>query len=284
MKIISKQGFFYLKHSFRKDGNVKTRGKYLGKTIPQNIETIKSQFLQEIINEQLYEKLTRIKKEFQKEWKKYPPSIQKKYLIDLSVKFTYNSNAIEGSTITRDETEDIIKHKISPHKSLADTQETILHSRVFLNAISLKTFNLKTLLSWHKELFAETKQDMAGKVRDYIVSVGDYRTPDWQDLEDLLKSYFKWLRQNKKMNPVQLAARAHYKFEKIHPFGDGNGRIGRLIIAQILKSSGYPILVVEYKKRKSYYRALGKTEDKFVNYLMQRYLKSFKHYLENSSK
>ena len=67
----------------------------------------------------------------------------------------------------------------------------------------------------------------------------------------------------KEKNAVEHAARIHYQFEKIHPFGDGNGRIGRLIMNYMLWHAGYPMLIIEYKKRKSYYQALTKEEEGF---------------------
>ncbi|TAL51804.1 MAG: Fic family protein [Nanoarchaeota archaeon] len=177
-----------------------------------------------------------------------------------------------------------MKEKISPNKPLPDILETISHSKVFFIALhEKKPLSERMVLSWHHDLFKETKPDIAGKIRDYLVRVGDYRAPDWQDLKKLMKEYFEWHEKNKKtMHPVELAARAHYKFEKIHPFGDGNGRVGRLIIENLLKNRGYPLLIINYKDRKSYYRALKRTENDFVNYFIKRYLSKYKEFLENS--
>ena len=127
------------------------------------------------------------------------------------------------------------------------------------------------MLQWHKTIFSETKADIAGKYREYLVRIGDYVAPDWQDVKVLMKQLILFIKDNKG-NAVEKAARAHYQFERIHPFGDGNGRIGRLLMNYILWHSGWPMLIIEYKKRTAYYRALNKGEDGFVNYFLRRYL------------
>ncbi len=281
MNIIKRSSYYYLSNTFRLKGKVVHREKYLGKEIPKNIEELKESFLRECMQEELIKKLKLIKENFRKEWKRYPESVKKEMLIDFSIEFTYNTNAIEGSTVTLEETEDIIKRKIAPNKLIRDIQETVSHSKVFFEALNdKKEISLGKLLYWHKEIFSGTKADIAGKMRDYLVKVGGYTAPDWQDLTKLLAKFFRWYGKSQKiMNPVEFAARAHYKFEKLHPFGDGNGRIGRLIIAGILRKNNYPLLIIEYKKRKPYYHALNKDENYFVSYLIRRYIKAHKKYL-----
>ena len=282
MKVVKYENYYYLSHSFRYDGNVVHKQKYLGKNLPANLEEIKEGFLHECMQGSIFNKLRVIQKKFSKEWKRYPESIKKEILIDLSISFTYNTNAIEGSTITLHETEEIIKRKIAPNKPLRDIQETINHSKVFFKTINEKSkLSIELLLKWHKEIFLDTKQDIAGRFRDYLVKVGNYRAPDWQDIGKMMKEFSAGYNKNiKVMHPVELAARAHYRFEKIHPFGDGNGRIGRLIIAYILKKANYPLLIIEHKKRKSYYHALTKTEIDFMNWFFRSYVSAHRRYLK----
>lgn len=282
MNIIKRKDYYYLANSFRKDGKVIHRENYLGKSIPENIEEIKNAFFHECLQMGVMQKLKSIKKNFRKEWRRYPQSVKKEMLVDLSISFTYNTNAIEGSTITPQETEDIIRNKISPNKPIRDVQETLNHSKVFFEVLNeKKDISKHLILKWHEDIFKDTKQDIAGKIRDYLVRVGNYVAPDWQDLNVLIKQFFDWYNKNKNtMNSVELAARAHYRFEKIHPFGDGNGRLGRLIIAYTLKKGKHPLLIIEHKKRKSYYHALTKSENDFINFFFKRYISAHRKYLK----
>ena len=271
MRLIKKDGYYYLKHSFRKDSKVITREKYLGREVPNNIEEIKQELRKES-QKSLFIKLEKIRAGFQQEWKRCPESAKQREKEEIAIAFTYNTNAIEGSTITLEETREIIIDRTAPNKPLKDIRETEAHFKTFLEMLEKpEKVSKELLLKWHKDIFGETKPDIAGRFRDFLVRVGSYRAPDWQDVEDLMKGFFEFVKEAK-LNPVELAARAHYKFEKIHPFGDGNGRIGRLIMNHILWYRGYPMIIIEYAKKKSYYKALQRPEDIFVNYFLRRYL------------
>ena len=233
---------------------------------------VKEDFNEEFKSD-LNEKLELIKKSFGAEWNRIPESARKKELEEISIAFTYNTNAIEGSTITLEETREIIHDKIAPNKSLRDVKETEAHSMVFLKMLNKKEeIGKKLLLDWHKEIFDNTKKDIAGRFRDYLVRVGTYLAPDWQEVDKMIDKLIVFIKNQKNINPVELSARAHYRFEKIHPFGDGNGRIGRLLMNYILWYSGYPMLIIEKSKRKSYYKAISGDEERFVKYFIRRYL------------
>ena len=271
--------YFYLQHSFRRDGKVVTKELYLGKEIPENIEEIKAKLVHEP-HEALSEKLEKIRNNFQKEWKRVPQSAKEKDLQEIAIAFTYNSNAIEGSTITLEDARLILEDKVAPSKPLRDIRETESHAEVFFQMLNTKEgLSENLLLRWHKNIFRETKPDLAGQFRNYAVRVGPYVAPEWQKVEKLIKQLIAFVNESN-LNSAEVAARAHYMFEKVHPFGDGNGRIGRLLTNFILWKNGYPMLIIEYKKRKSYYKALQRTEEGFVTYFIRRYLSVHKQRLQ----
>jgi Fic family protein len=274
-----KAEYFYLQHSFRKDGKVVTRELYLGKKIPENIEEITAKLTHEL-HEAVSEKLEKIRNNFQKEWRKVPPSAKEKDLQEIAIAFTYNTNAIEGSTITLEEARLILEDKVAPNKPIRDIRETESHAAVFLQMLKTEEpLSGKLLLKWHESIFRETKPDIAGRFRNYSVRVGHYIAPKWSKVESLIEQIVVFVKEST-LNSVEVAARAHYMFEKIHPFGDGNGRVGRLLMNYILWKNGYPMLIIEYAKRKSYYRALERTEEGFVNYFIRRYLSVHKRRLQ----
>lgn len=281
---IGDQQYFYLQHSFRKKGKIFTREIYLGKEIPEGVEKLKKDFLDDLNKsrkKELYHVFDTIKKNYQKAWRRLPDSIKDKLVKQYAIDFTYNTNAIEGSTISLEETYELIEHNIAPNKSLRDIKESEKHYEFFMEMLNSKEEITDALiLYWHGKLFSETKKDIAGKFRTYLVRVGSYLAPDWQDVKSLMNDIIQFYRKNKDMNPVELSARMHYKFEKIHPFGDGNGRVGRILMNFILHKNKYPLLFIEYKKRVSYYKALNRTEDYFFEYFAKRYLKAYSKYLK----
>lgn len=270
-KTKGKKVYYYLGHSIRKGKKIIKKEKYLGTLIPKDIDKIKEEFSKELKTE-LYKKLEKIKENFQSEWKRVPESAREKELKEISIAFAYNSNAIEGSTITLEEVRGIIQENIAPNKPLKDIKEIENHNKIFLGMLKKKERITNSLiLKWHRDIFGETKSDIAGKYRNYLVRVGSYIAPDWKEVIPRMNRLTEFVNKSK-LNPVELAARAHYKFEAIHPFGDGNGRIGRLLMNYILWHKNYPMLIIEHKKRTSYYKAFPKGQEAFVDYFLRRYL------------
>lgn len=280
-----KQTYYYLYHGIRRSH--KQKEIYLGKSIPKNIEEIKQKFLLEFYREQWLPKLENIHSNHTKTRKKLPKSIIEKELETFSINFTYNTQRIEGSTLTLKETFDLLRDGISPRKPVSHTIETSEHQRVFFEMLGYKKdLSLEVVCIWHKKLFDKTKQDIAGIIRDFEVRIqgSKFTPPASPSLLILLKGFFKWYHTNKaKLNPVELAALAHLKFVTIHPFGDGNGRISRLMMNFVLDKYGYPMLDIDYDDRRSYYNALERASVQqndmfFLRWFMSRYLKTWQRY------
>ncbi|MEE9190926.1 MAG: Fic family protein [Candidatus Neomarinimicrobiota bacterium] len=279
-KLKGKKKYYYLKHSVRVKGKVVTKEKYIGTVPPDEIAPLVSELRKELYTD-IYNQLESIMTNFQEDWKNLPKSIKEQQKQELSVVFTYNTNAIEGSTITENEVRGIILEKIAPGKALRDIAEVESHNKVFLGMLDRDIKITSALLKkWHREIFGKTNNEISGVFRNYQVRVGSFFPPNWKDVKPLMHKLMHFITKYRNIiNPVELAAISHYRFEKIHPFGDGNGRIGRLLTNQILWHSKYPLLIIEYKGRDKYYRALTRNEDSFINYFFQRYLAVHKSWI-----
>ncbi|MDH3779426.1 MAG: Fic family protein [Nitrosopumilus sp.] len=286
-KKIGNNDFYYLRHH-TKD---KEKEVYLGKKIPDNIEEIKKEFLMQFYRNDWLSKIKEISTGYKKYKKKVPKTVLQKQIEDFAVIFTYNTQKIEGSTLTLQETTNLLLYGITPATKPKDHMvETEMHKKIFDEMLYHKNkISLATVLYWHKAMFDKTKPDIAGKIRDYHVRVGQSKTefPDPNVIPLMLKEFFRWYNKNKKiLNPAELAARAHLRFVSIHPFGDGNGRVSRLIMNKILDEFGYPMLDVEYGKRVMYYSALEKSQITdndfyFVRWFMSRYIKAHHDFYHN---
>jgi len=282
--------YYYLVHSFREGKKVSKKQVYLGNAIPKNIEEEKKKFIQEFYREKFLKDLDKIKKNFSKDYKSLPKSAKEKSKENFSIKFTYNTQRIEGSTLTLKETANLLEHGITPSsKPVRDVKEAEAHKKVFFEMINYeKELNLGIILKWHRQLLKDTKSDIAGKIREHnvIIAQSKFKPPIFIELNALLNEFSEWYQKEKnKLHPVELAALVHLRFVTIHPFTDGNGRISRLMMNFILKKNKFPMLNIPYEKRTSYYNALERSQTKkeegiFVQWFFRRYLQEFKEYLK----
>jgi len=233
-----KKEYYYLVHSQRSGKKVVKKEKYLGEKIPKDLEKIKKEFMEEFYFEKYLKKINLIKENFKKELKSMPKSAREKELESFGIKFTYNTQRIEGSTLSLKETANLLLEGISPsNKPVRDIKETETHRKLFFLILREDKMNYQKILLWHKNLFEETKKDIAGKIRNHGVKIAGSKfvPPTPVELEVELKEFFNWYSKNKKkIHPVQLAALVHFKFVTIRPFSDGNGRISRLMMNLIL--------------------------------------------------
>ena len=288
-KVVKGHTYYYLEHSIRKGGQVQKKEIYLGKKIPQNIEQLKRNLLHDIYKERWYTYADKIKQQFSKEYCTMPKSAREKQLQNFAISFTYDTQRIEGSTLTLRETADLLEKGITPkNRSIRDVKEAEAHRDLFYDILNIrKDLSLQIVLEWYWKLLNLTKSDIAGKIRKHQVAISGSRfmPPSPVEVYPLVTEFFKWYNKNKeKIHPVELAAIAHLKFVTVHPFADGNGRISRLVMNFILHKKGYPMLDIKYEGRNSYYNALEKSQLKkedrtFLQWLVKRYIKEYKRYL-----
>lgn len=289
-RVHKNKSYYYLEHNMRKGKKISKKQLYLGDKIPKDIDKIKKKFMLDIYTEKWFLSFDEIKKNYSKHKKNLPISAWKKELGNFVVKFTYNTQRIEGSTLTLKQTANLLDHGITPgNRPIEDVKEAENHKKVFFEMMGHDgVLSMQIILFWHKQLFSETKPDIAGKVRNHGVEIGmsKFVPPTPVELELLLKELFDWYKKaRKELHPVELAALVHLKFVTIHPFSDGNGRLSRLMMNFVLNKYGFPMLDIQYTKRASYYNALERTQIKkeeniFLQWFFRRYVQEYKRYLK----
>lgn len=275
--------YYYLKHHAGKT----YREIYLGKEIPKNIQEISRDFELEMQREKWKSALTRIKKNYSLSLKTLAKSEIKNNQEIFSYDFTHDSNKIEGSSLTKKETYRLLRFKLTPtNKPEHDMIEAQNHHEVFLDTIRSNTvISSKNVLEWHRRIFGNTKPQFAGMVRKQRVIVTGSRSvfPHPGFVPSLLKQFFSWHDKAKRtLNPVELAGLAHFRFVSIHPFGDGNGRISRLLMNHILNQHGYPMLNIRFSDRAHYYSALERAQTGVDEMIFLKWFVS--HYITKNKK
>ena len=233
--------------------------------------------------------MTRLEQVYEK-WLKLQPfshedemRLNRKFMLD----FNYNSNHIEGNTLTYGQTEVLLLlGRVVGDAPMKDFEEMKAHN-VGLNMMELQAKEQQPLTETfirqlHQVLLREDytvyRELPNGIQTSYTVHAGCYKTrpnsvitPTGERFEyaspeetpalmgDLV-NWFNEAEQSGQYTPAQLAALFHYRYIRIHPFEDGNGRIARLLVNYILLRQNYPMVVVLSRKKQSYLKALGEAD------------------------
>ena len=180
---------------------------------------------------------------------------------EFMVEFTYNSNAIEGNTLTLKETAMAIEGMTIDQKPLKDHMEAIGHRDAFLFVIDIASKEIplseSVIKQIHSLVLIDRPEDRGIFRRIPVRIMGAYTEPVQPYLiEPKITDLLATNEERKvKMGTIERIARFHLEFEGIHPFIDGNGRTGRLILNLDLIRNGYPPINIKFTDRKKYYDA-----------------------------
>lgn len=177
------------------------------------------------------------------------------------VEFTYNSNAIEGNTLTLQETAMVLQGVTIDQKPLKDHLEAVGHKAAFVYVKSLvsdgNAIIEREIKQIHSLVLMDKPEDKGVYRRIPVKIIGAvHEPPQPYLLEAQMTELIRRNEQNRKaMHPIERISKFHLDFEGIHPFIDGNGRTGRLVLNLDLMQNGYPPINVKFTDRKRYYQA-----------------------------
>ncbi len=222
----------------------------------------------------VFNKITQLRERY------YRASVGKDALIKLMSEAevadqVYNSNAIENSTLTLEETEKILL-QIDLDRFI--TQREIFEAKNLARVVSYidkmakeQELGFDVILLLHKMLISNIRDEIAGRFRaeGEYVRVGNHIAPASKEIDERLGRMLSEYNASNYENIIKRIARLHLTFEYIHPFNDGNGRIGRVINNYLLIREGFVPINIKFIDRKKYYEAFHEFQEKGMTVIME---------------
>lgn len=246
-------------------------------------------YLEKNLQQRIEEKLKALNK-----LRPLPSPAVKKLREQFEIEMTYNSNAIEGNSLTLRETFLVINEGLTiKGKPLKDHLEAKNHYEALEYLYDLvkkgkrPTITENLICNLHKLVVQDTEKEWAGRYRNSnVVIVGaKHIPPSAFKVRPLMQDLINWAKQNqKKLHTIELSALLHHKLAYIHPFFDGNGRTVRIVMNLLLMQKGYPMAVVLRNDRKKYYQLLAQADEgnykPFVRFIAQTVERTLDIYLK----
>jgi Fic family protein len=276
---VGKRIKYFLAHSYREGRRVHKFRKYLGQDLKQELLEDRMEIAEKIILEEIHKyKIIQDPLSIELSDKELDEIRGLETQIPLKIKhlsktdwdtfskiFTYNTNAIEGSKLSIHEVKDLLEKDKWPDKSKEDIAEAFgVDEAITYIRKTKEHLSIELIKKIHKIVFKNSKP-FAGKLRkkgeEVVVMDGSgfviHEGAPQARINHLLRELIRWYEKNKDKYPgLVLGAVIHNQFENIHPFRDGNGRVGRILLNNILIKHNLPPINIGLKNRQEYYESL----------------------------
>ena len=194
--------------------------------------------------------------------KEFGDSDIKRYEEAVYTKYVYGTTSIEGNTYTLRETDLTLNEGLTVSgKERREFYEIENYSKMkkYLDSKKKIKIDISFIKLIHKFILTNIDDDSAGEFRKVDVGIRgtEFEPVPAVTVEDEMRKLVEWYNKNKnKMHPIELITLFHQRFEEIHPFKDGNGRVGRELVRVILKMYDYPTIFIDMRNREEYLKSL----------------------------
>lgn len=295
-KRIGEKNYYYLRASLKKEGkNIVKDIAYLGTTIEEVEQALTklpkwekqirkayhtiNNFLKsnhykekikdlkikrnEYLEQDLHLEIEATKQHFQEVFKKKNPLTQKETIKNFTIEFAFNTTSIEGNTIKLQEAKIFLEEGLTPkNKTLREIYDLQNTEEVLLEMLQEKEdLSHENIQRIHQGLMKNIDERKGYRTEDVRVLKANFDASPAPYVKTDMDLLLKWYKENRNIvHPLVLAGIFHHKFEKIHPFMDGNGRTGRMLLNKILVLQQYPPIIIRKKERKNYLLALREAD------------------------
>ncbi len=304
-KKIGKKIYLYAEYSFRlPDGSIKKLSKLIKEKDDENKKEIRDYFFKKELEENVNyiirkykidniltkEEISKIE-EARIGYREIIKKLNKKQIRDIldrfTVNFTYESNALEGNSLTLKDVTLILGENVVPkNKDLREVYETKntreAHELLFSNKIKI---NKEGIIKVHSILVKDTGVTIGFKKLPNFLMMRNLKTTPPEKVDEEINKLIDWYTSYEdKIHPLKLASEFHARFEQIHPFEDGNGRTGRVLLNAILLQKGYPPIIIRKTSRIAYFAALEAFDSgykpKLEKFLIEKLKVTFKNFFQ----
>ena len=229
-----------------------------------------------------HEEVEAIKLHFNNHFLKKDKNIQEETYKNFLIDFAFNTTSLEGNTITLSEANKLLKEDLTPkNRTLREVYDLKNTEKVFLDIISSKEeLSHDFIIGIHDNLLEKIDIRKGYRKHDIRVFKSHFEATPFPYIKTDMEILLKWYKKNEnKLHPLVLAVIFHQKFENIHPFADGNGRTGRIILCYMLMKKGYPPVIIRKSRRGDYLDKMDKGNEADLNTIEPNYFRGLINYI-----